>query len=459
MVNELRELMRGNVGEPPPDHLDLGAVIGAGRRRVRARRRLVTGGAALAVAAVVATGALLSPLGGAPGGDGRTDAAAGRGAPPAPDAPTISLADAEPAVEGRDYEVLTSITNENLNRENGEHLEGATDDGLVLLLDAPRRGRLYPVYSLLDPATGERDELPRLRIGQAQAWPLELSSERLVLLGNDESDVSGLDDLPLVAHVFDRGTREWRTIAWPGLPPVGFPAGDIGPDGRLYVGVPATQGGPPPAGWPEGEDGEADDSDAPGDTHRLWSVSLDDPDDARDEGLTVGEVAFTQDAMVWTDGSNGEAGQVHVRDLATGEETSFDPRSGERCNLLSFGASDDRIVMGQYCGGYDGGVRDDRVQVLSTSGEQVVTVQASGIDGSLPTGSDVVPVQAYGSTRRDPDAGYYAYDLATDRLLKLADAVSNFSLGGPAANPREVMWHVPVNKRRGSTQYLGRLLD
>lgn len=459
-MNELRELMRENVGEPPPDHLDLRVVVGAGRRRVHARRRLVTGGAALAVAAVVATGALLSPMSGTPGGDGRTDEAAGGGAPPAPEAPTISLADAEPAVEGRDYEVLTGVTNENLNRDNGEYLDGTTDDGLVLVRDAPRMNRLYPIYSLLDPATGERDELPRLRIGQAQAWPLELSRERLVLLGNDESDMSGLDDLPLVAHVFDRESREWATVGWPELPPVGFPSGDIGPDGRLYVGVPATQGGPPPGGWPEGEGGEADDSDAPGDTHRLWSVSLTDPDDARDEGLTVGDVAFTDEAMVWTDGTNGEAGQVHVRDLATGEETSFDPRSGERCNLLTFGASGDRIVMGQYCGDYDGGVRDDRVQVLTTGGEQVVTLQGSGIDGYLPTGSDVVPVQSYGSSRRDPDAGYYAYDLASDRLLKLADAVSNFGVsGGPLGDPREVMWHVPVNRRNGSTEYLGRLLD
>ena len=51
---------------------------------------------------------------------------------------------------------------------------------------------------------------------------------------------------------------------------------------------------------------------------------------------------------------NGAAGQVHVRDLATGEETSFDPGPGERCNLLGFGATDERIVMAQYCGTYEG---------------------------------------------------------------------------------------------------------
>ena len=42
---------------------------------------------------------------------------------------------------------------------------------------------------------------------------------------------------------------------------------------------------------------------------------------------------------MWTDSTNGDAGRVHVRDLATGEEHAFDPRTGERCNLLSFGAA------------------------------------------------------------------------------------------------------------------------
>ena len=49
----------------------------------------------------------------------------------------------------------------------------------------------------------------------------------------------------------------------------------LGPDGRLYVRVPATQGQPPEGGWPTGADGEAEDADAHGDTYQLWSVSLD----------------------------------------------------------------------------------------------------------------------------------------------------------------------------------------
>jgi hypothetical protein len=152
----------------------------------------------------------------------------------------------------------------------------------------------------------------------------------------------------------------------------------IGPDGRLYLRVPATTGEPPEGGWPTGPGGEADDADADGDTYRLWSVSLTDTDDVRDEKLTVGDVAFTDTSMVWTDATNGDSGLVHLRDLGTGEEHEFDPHTGEKCNLLSFGAAAERIVMGQYCGTYDDGVRDDRVQVLSTDGEQVPTSTTSG---------------------------------------------------------------------------------
>ena len=56
----------------------------------------------------------------------------------------MRLADAEPAVEGRDYRVLASHTNENLNRDNGQYFDGVTDDGLILFRDGPRMDQLQP---------------------------------------------------------------------------------------------------------------------------------------------------------------------------------------------------------------------------------------------------------------------------------------------------------------------------
>ena len=444
MVNDLRELLRGDVASPPHDNLDLGAVLAGGRRRVRRRRFAVLGGTALATAALVATGSLASLNGGPP-----DFASAGV---PQPDAPTLRLADAVAAAKGTDYRVLASYTNENLNQDNGQYFDGVTDDGLILFRDGPRMDQLRPRFALMDPATGEKDWLPDLDIGQVQTWPLELGEDRLVLLGAE-----GGMKVELVAYVFDRERRQWATMTWPDLPAVEDPFGAVvGPDDRLYVPVPDTQGQPPEGGWPVGPDGEADDADAEGDTYRLWSVSLTDRSDVRDEGLTVGSLAFTDHSMVWTDSSNGDSGRVHVRNLETGEEHAFDPRSGEKCNLLSFGATDDRIVMGEYCGTYEGGVRDDRVQVLDTDGDQVVTLQGSGIEGELTSvaGDGLVTVTSY-----EPDgAGTYIYDLDSGRFLRITEDVSSWGTSGPTQEG-QFLWNTPENRRRGMTQHLGELID
>ncbi len=344
--------------------------------------------------------------------------------------------------------MLASHVNENLNRDNGQYFDGVTDDGLLLFRDGPRMDQLRPRFALLDPATGEKDWLPDLDVGQAQTRVLGLGQDELVLLTSE----GGLE-AELVVHVFDRELRQWSEVRWPGLPAVedSFSA-VLGPDGRVYVPVPSRQGQPPEGGWPMGPDGEADDADAEGDTSRLWSASLTDSSDVRDEALTVGSLAFTDRSMVWTDSTNGAAGRVHVRDLETGEERDFDPRAGERCNLLSFGATNDRIVMGQYCGTYDDGVRDDRLQIVDTDGNQVVTLQDNGIDGTLDSvdGDGVVTVRAY--------EGTYVYDLGSGRFLRISEDASSWSTSGPTQD-RQILWNTPVNRNRGMTQYLGELID
>jgi hypothetical protein len=443
VVNDLTQLMRENVADPPPDHLDVDAVVRAGRRRVHGRRAAVAGTAAVLVAGVVAGTTSLLPSG--------SEHASPAERPPAPDGPTLRLADAEQAVEGRDYEVLASHTNTNLDRDNGQYFDGVTDDGLILFRDGPRPDQRDPRIALMDPATGAKDWLPDAGLGEGQTWPVELSTERLVLLGIGDGEHG-----PLVAHVFDRTTRQWSDIQWPDLPAVNYLRAVMGPENRLYAFVPSTQGTPPAGGWPTGPDGEADDADAQGDTYHLWSVSLADPSHVRDEGLTVGSLAFTDTSMVWTDSTNGDAGRVHVRDLSTGEEHSFDPHTDTRCNLLTFGATDDRVVMGQYCGTYAGGVRDDRVQILTTDGEQVATVQDSGIDGGVAgsgaTG-DLVTVAAHQKSH----AGMYVYDLETDRFLRVSDTISHWAVDGPAPSGK-FLWGTPVNNGHGAIQWLGELV-
>jgi hypothetical protein len=443
-VNELSQLMRDTVAHPPHDDRDLAAVLRTGRRRVRRRRAGFLGGTALATAAVVAIGALAWP-------ESPPDfAAAGV---PRPDAPTLHLTDARSAVEGQDYRVLASYTNDDLDADNGQYFDGVTDDGLILFRDGPRMAQRQPRFALMDPATGDKDWLPDLDIGQTQTRALELGEDRLVLLGAASDGLKA----HLVTYTFDRELRQWSGMKWRDLPAVANPFGAVlGPDNRLYVPVPATQGTPPPGGWPTGPDGEADDADVDGDTYRLWSASLSDGADVRDEGITVGSLAFADHSMVWTDSTNGDAGLIHVRDLTSGEEHSFDPHSGDRCNLLSFGASDNRIVMGQYCGTYDDGVRDDRVQVLTTKGDQIATVQGSGIEGSLTTtgGEGVVTVSSYESG----GGGTYVYDLGSDRFLQISNDISSWGMGGPTPDDT-FFWHTPVNRGHGSTQHLGELVD
>lgn len=449
MVNELRDLLRENVASPPHDDSDLSAVLRGGRRRVRRRRAVAVGGAATASAAVIGLTALLRP-------SPPDLAAAGV---PAPDAPTIHLSDARDAVKGDDYRVVASYTNDDLETDNGQYFDGVTDDGLILFRDGPRMDQLQPRFALLDPATDAKDWLPAPPTPRGeQLWPVDLGTDRLVLSGLRFDEGDGADpagSARMFVLVYDREARVWHRLEWAGLPALDRPdPGTVGPDGRLYVRVPATMGTPPPGGWPTGPDGEAEDAGAEGDTYALWSVSLTDTSDVRAEGMTVGMVDFTDDSMVWTDSTNGDSGLVHVRDLESGKESSFDPRSGERCNLLSFGVTEQRIVMGQYCGTYDEDVRDDRVQVLSTEGEQVVTLQDSSIDGALVGDSGAVTITSQQRGR----SGTYVYDLGTDRFLRLSRSRSSWSTSGPTPEGH-VMWNTPENRGNGATQWLAELAD
>lgn len=446
MVNELRDLMQQLVASPPEGDSDLGAVLAGGRSRVRRRRRgLTTVVAAAATVAAVAGTALV-----AGGGDDADDQVANRTVPH-PDGPVLHLGDATPAAEGTDYDVLASYTNEDLDAANGQYYDGVTDDGLILFRDGPHGVDNSFRLALLDPATGDKDWLPAHDLG-SQPQPVALGRDRLVLVTWVTDQGEGMR-----AVAFDRGTRRWSDLTWPDLPESANAwSAKLGPDGRLYLGVPATVGSPPPGGWPTGKDGEADDSAAEGDTYDLWSVSLDDTADVRDERLRVGSFAFADDSLVWTARTNGTNDRIHVRDLATGEEQDFDPRSGERCNVLSFGVVDDKVVLSEYCGDYDDG-RDDRVQVLTTDGEPVTTIQGNGLDGYVTGG--LVKVTAYAGRT----AGSYVYEPDSGRFVRVSDGVSSYALGGGPLPDGYLMWDTPVGKASdpqepipGATQWLVR---
>lgn len=440
MVNELRELMHRAVDSPPDDPTDLGAVLAGGRRTVRRRRRTVTASVA-AVAAVTLTAGVLTA-----GGSSDPDRVAGN-VVPRPDGPVVRLDDAVKGAEGKDYDVLAQQTNDDLATENGRYYDGITDDGLILLRDGPRGPENTERLALLDPATGRRDWLPSRVGGGEEVAAVELGEERLVLVGVEPSSVDlGTDGTgftgTLRAHAFDRASRTWSTISWPALGEVDATVStQLGSDGRLYLGRRATRGAPSSTGGTTGPGGEVDDSGAEGDTYDLWSVSLSDSRDVRDERLRFGALAFTDDAMVWTAVTGGVNDRVHVRDLASGEEYDFEPRSGERCNLLDLGATGDHVVLSQYCGDYDDG-RDDRVQVLTTDGEQVTTVQGDNIGGGVAGGPDsgLVTITSYDEERE----GTYVLELASGRLVRVTDSVSSYATGGTTTPPGYLIWDTAV---------------
>lgn len=451
MVDQLKELLREASARPPQESRDVEALLGAGRRRVRVRRAVTIGGTALAAGAI--TLGSLAWLDPAPA----DLAAAGI---PRPSGPTIDLRGARPAVEGADYRDLTTWTNEDLDSDNGEYFDGVTDDGLVLFREGQSMDRPRARYALMDPATGEKEWLPDMPGADQQAWAVELGEDRLVMMRIAHQGSDGQATVRL--SVYDRAAGAWTEMRWPGLPAQDdFPVVRVGPDGRAYLTVLTDPGDVPEGGWPMGPDGEADDADAEGDVRALWSVSLTDPADVRDEQLQVGDFDFEGDRLVWTDTSGGAAGLVHVRDLSTGEETSFDPRLGERCNLLGFDVAGDRIAMSQYCGTYAGGVRDDRVQVVTTDGEQVVTIQDDGVDGgTLVGGGDHLVVSAYDRSL----GGTYLYDLDSGDLLRLSDGTSSWVTGQGPTPGEQFLWNEPAGRkvamfgRSGAETHLSEIL-
>lgn len=315
--------------------------------------------------------------------------------------------------------------------------------------------------ALMDPTSGEKQWLPESPGSGEQSWAIELSNQRVVLMRFQSDAGTGMGSHP-VLDVFDRTTQAWRTVSWPTLPADDNPSFiRLGPDGRAYVAVVTDPGDIPEGGWPMGPGGEADDADAEGDVRALWSMSLTDSTDVRNEDVQVGSFGFDGDRLVWTDSSNGAAGRVHVRDLGTGEETSFDPGLGERCNLLGFDVAGGMIAMTQYCGTYEGGVRDDRVQVMTTEGEQVITIQDDGVDaGDLVGGGDFLTMTAYDRAT----GGTYVYDFEEGRLLRLSDGHSPWTVGQGPTPDDQFLWSEPTGKkvpvfgRRGATAHLGELI-
>jgi hypothetical protein len=416
MVNELRTMLHESVRVPPEDDTDVTRLLQAGRRRVRRRRVSL----AVTVAAVAVCAGVTPALVGLVGTTGGP--AAGTG----PVGPVVSLADARPAVEGRDYEVVTTLVNENLDFANGQHFADVTPDGLIVVRDGPHGIRNRLRWGLLDPADDETVWLPEPGGSWQPESLVEAGARRLLF-------VSEAYEGGFTVWSYDRDAEAWSDteVTAPALGITGgntyLAASRLGPENRLYVSITVDE--------------QLEQS-------RLWSVALDDPDDVREEGL-VGDWDLEDGELTFTESSNEPSSTIHVRDLRTGEERTFDAQSGSRCNALGMDRVGGLIAFAQYCG-ESGGRRDDRVQVITTDGAPVVTVQDDGVDLVEVTERFVV-VRAYPDGR----AGAYAYEPATGRFLRLGEGHVKF--GGSHTGRGDLLtWATPVNRGHGMKIWAGR---
>lgn len=426
MALDLREMLHDSTRTPPPDSTDLMAVLAGGRRRVRRRRVTVAVAASTLTVAAVLAPALLSRLGGsgpAPAG------------PVQPVGKVVHLSSAVEAQPGRDYTVLTTQSTGDLDRANGITLGPVTHSGLVLAQDGPHGPHNRVRWGMLNPASGVTDWLPDPDATDAEAPQtlIGVDDERLVLSADTFYDGAGLMAIWTYDFISDRGWRRTDVdISTTGLAFDSFKGLRVDA-GRVWFAV----------------ENKTADGERPGTAH-LWSAALGGATTARDEGVDVGSFDVSDGTLVYLEHDNRPDSVMHVRDLATGEDHSFDTRSGRHCNQLGLDRIGENVTLWQYCGQKDG-VRDDRAQVVTLTGDPVVTLQDDGLMSA--GGSDrFVSVTSY----KNGTAGTYTYDLANDRLLRLSHGFSRYGESGGGAGDR-LLWATPVLDGRGRKTWVGNL--
>ena len=400
MVNTLHDLMNDATQAPPEDGFLAVELLGPGRRRVRRRKVGVAAGVAAFVALAAAVPFALP-------GSGSREGAPARGTEPV--GPVLTLDDATPAVEGRDYTLLTTTTNSNLDERNGKYFPAVLDDGDVLVQDGPHGIRNQIRWGLLDPETGTTDWFPRAqgRDVEPERFLGERSDGALVFMAMGNGSHNDV-------WTIDRGERVWKFLDLEELSgEPGFPGLRLGDDDRLYQAVEA---------------------DAKIESFQVRSTSFDDPTHWRDLGV-VGGFDVTGDELTWALHNRPDS-VVRVQNLRTGEQRSVDIQAGTRCNNLSFDRVRDVVVIGQYCGTFKR-VRDDRVQIVRLDGSPVVTIRGDGLDPLYST-DDYVVLQSY----KKGQAGTFVYSFATGSLRRLSDDYSQFCCSNGGSGSR-LTWSTP----------------
>ena len=375
-MTTLTDLMRDVADRQPDDGTtDPVTVTALGRARVRRRRTTAGLVAAAVVAVVVAPFAIHAASGPEP-------------APPA--GKVIQLDSAVPGVAGRDYTVLSRVTNQMLV---SRHLttQGVLPDGRLVVSRVVGPRAHITGNGVFDPATQALTWFPARHVG------LYLGRDgNLLVYGTPTVTADNVDTAPDVPYrVYDLAGGAWRDLPadravdleWGGSLQSQVVSG-----GRLYVGMDTA-----PA-------------------RALWSVPLDGSGgwtkvgDVGSFGVGAGTLAFTQSL-------GPDPGTLTVRDLASGDTRTSSPAPDPGCVQTEvLGISAAYVVRGLSCGSG----RATRLMILDHGGRPLATVRA----GYLILGAVTDSLVTF-SVPTEPDnaghlSGTFAYHPASGRLVRLS---------------------------------------
>ena len=393
------------------DPFDPAEVIRAGRDRVR-RRRAVAGGAGLAALAVI--GSLPLAVAGGGGDHGAAPAAPPRGE-------RLTLGDAVPAVEGRDYTVESTWRSSDTERSGGPFVRGVTPDGTTVL-------QRYPGgMADLDDA----GEVGLAAPGGATRWladtPDGLGNYAGTAAGDLLFENAGEGGTGVVEGfwVYEADTRRWR--AW------------SGGSGLVTFDV---SGGPVAAGTDEVLTTAGPVFDEP--RTQLFRTSTR-PGSTLTPFADAGNVAQRGTTFAYTDTLARPNTEVTVGDLGGGPPVTFDPHTGD-CRQIGIALAADAVVVSTNCAvGDDPDVMTDvvdHVSVFRLDGTPLVSFTGDAMAAQASDRWLTMRSRSRGET------GTYVYSFDDGRFLRLADELSAYSGDGAGAGDR-VVWERPVDGENG----------
>ncbi len=383
-MNHLNDLLDDISADGPVDDLDLHAVIGAGRSRVRRRRAVagVAGAAVLGLAAVV----VLPGVGSEPG-------------PATAQVRVLTFDDATPADPGRDYRVLAEYT----ARATGDttisdFVRGVLPDGTVVAARYPNGPDQPTVIALLGPERTRTVEAPIDLVNYLGATAGEL------VFGSQERGLWLLSIADL----------QWRHILEEtDVSPNHTVQPLTGNDGHIYVA------------------GAAFDDE---EVRTIYDVDL--ATGQATELVRGGDVAASGGTVAWTDAYGAPVQTVTLQDEAGGT-SSFDTHTGD-CVGVGLGITDQRVVLMTNC---NEGAGDDE------SNDEITRVDVFDLEGNPVariTGDDMGPARMADryltlTSFAGEHEGSYTYDLETERFLRVTEKMTGLS-GNETGVGSTVVW-------------------